>query len=84
MTTILHRRVAALRLALAVLLLAGGAFLSPLLMQSAYAQQESTCSATCARGSCTGKGNCTCSCSIFWGLPMCTCSSQPETDPGNG
>jgi hypothetical protein len=81
----IDRRMTLLKGALTVLFLAGGVFLSPLLMQNAYAQ-ESTCSANCARGSCSGKGNCTCSCSIFWGLPMCTCTSptQPETDPGNG
>lgn len=74
---------AALKLAMAALFLAGGVFVSPLLLPNAHAQ-ENSCSANCARGSCSAKGNCTCSCSIFWGLPMCTCSTQPAPDPGNG
>ncbi len=79
----IDRRMTVLKGALTVLFLAGGVFLSPLLMRGAFAQ-ESSCSANCARGSCSATGNCTCSCSIFWGLPMCTCSTQPAPDPGNG
>lgn len=72
------QRTMGLRLALGALLAAAALFFSPRLAQQVYAQDERpTCSANCARGSCSGSGNCTCTCSYWTGTPSCSCSGPP-------
>lgn len=64
-----------LLMAFAALVVGAGIFVSPRLVQRAYAQ-ETTCSVNCKLGSCTGTGSCTCSCSFWTGSPICSCSTQ--------
>jgi hypothetical protein len=69
-TRLRHLRIALFSLVTAMLFL-----LSPRLVQRIYAQDLPSCSANCARGSCSGNGNCTCSCSFWTGAPICSCST---------
>lgn len=71
---------------LALLALAAGTVLlvSPRIAQQVYAQeQQPTCSANCAKGSCTGTGTCTCTCSFWTGVPVCSCGGGGG-DAGEG
>lgn len=70
-----HRRATTLKLALLTLVAGATLFLSPNLVQRAYAFTEDRCSATCPGGSCTGTGSCTCTCS-WMGKPVCSCTGQ--------
>ncbi len=69
-----RRRAIALKLALLVLFAGAGLFISPNLVQRAYAFSVDRCTATCKYGSCTGTGNCTCTCSFWSGTPVCNCT----------
>jgi hypothetical protein len=72
------QRTIGLRLALGALLAAAALFFSPRLAQQVYAQDDKpTCSVNCAKGSCTGSGNCTCTCSFWGGTPSCSCGGPP-------
>lgn len=79
-------RTRSLRLSLAALLLAAGLFFSPRLVERLYAQtSDSTCTVNCKLGSCSGTGNCTCSCSFWVGNPVCSCQGTGAggTSPDN-
>ena len=75
-----RRRAVALKLALLVLFAGAGLFFSPNFVQRAYAFSEDRCTVTCANGSCSGTGNCTCTCSIWWKTAVCTCSGQEGSE----
>lgn len=82
------RRSLVLRLALALFVCGGALFVSPSLVRGAvFADGEVTCTATCEGGSCTGNQTyCVCSCSWFFKLPVCNCTSAPpeQTPTGGG
>jgi hypothetical protein len=72
------RRIIRIRLALGALLAAAALCFAPRLAQQVYAQDERpTCSVNCSKGSCTGTGNCTCTCSFWGGNPTCSCGGSP-------
>ncbi len=84
MNETVRRRAIALRLALLTLFVGAGLFFSPNIVQRAYAYSADRCSVTCKNGSCTGEGNCTCTCSIWTSTAVCTCAGQESTTPDNG
>lgn len=71
-----HRRATTLKLALLTLVAGATLFFSPSLVQRAYADNEDRCSVTCGNGSCTGIGNCTCTCSFWTNTAVCTCAGR--------
>ncbi len=81
MTRIPNPRALLFRLALSLLVVGSGVFLSPLLVRSSYASDgEVTCTATCKNGSCTGNQEyCVCSCSFWTSSAVCSCA-KPEED----
>lgn len=78
MTNVNHRS-RNLKIALASLFAAAALLASPRIAQRVYAQEMPTCSANCARGSCSGTGTCTCTCSYWTGLPLCSCYQKTPT-----
>lgn len=72
-------RTTRIRLALGALLAAAALCIAPRLAQQVYAQDDPrpTCTANCSKGSCSGTGNCTCTCSFWGGTPSCSCSGPP-------
>jgi hypothetical protein len=73
------RRALVLRFALALLACGAALAFSPNLVQQSFASDgDVTCTATCSGGSCTGnKTYCVCTCSWFFGLPVCNCTNAP-------
>ena len=78
------RRLRQLKIAILSLFAAAALLASPRLAQRVYAQDTTTCSANCRNGSCTGTGNCTCSCSFWSGVPTCTCQTDVTPPPAGG
>ena len=79
MSNVAPRRAITLKLALLALFTGAGLFLSPNLVQRAYAFTEDRCTVTCANGSCSGTGNCTCTCSFWTNTAVCTCAGDEES-----
>ncbi|MEW5929315.1 MAG: hypothetical protein AB1941_17825 [Gemmatimonadota bacterium] len=75
-----HRRAVTLRLALLTLVAGATLFFSPNLVQRAYAFTEDRCSVSCKYGTCTGTGNCTCTCAFWSGNPVCNCTGQEGSE----
>lgn len=65
---------------------AAALLVSPRIAQHVYAQEQQvpTCSANCAKGSCTGTGTCTCTCSWWTGTPTCSCQASGGGGGGGG
>jgi hypothetical protein len=78
--TNVNQRSRQLKIALATLFAAAALLASPRIAQQVYAQDSMpSCSANCARGSCSGTGTCTCTCSYWTGLPLCSCYQKTQT-----
>lgn len=75
-----HRRAITLKLALLTLVAGATLFFSPNLVQHAYAFAEDRCTVTCPNGSCSGTGNCTCTCSFWSKTAVCTCAGQEGSE----
>lgn len=80
MTPTARHRAVTFRLALLTLVAGTALFLSPNLVQRAYAFSENRCSVTCPGGSCTATGNCTCTCSFWANKPVCSCGGQEGSE----
>ncbi|HEX6911819.1 MAG TPA: hypothetical protein VF142_15560 [Longimicrobium sp.] len=64
-----------LQLAVAALVIGLGTFVLPAAVRDAYATGTADeCSVTCSRGSCSAKGQCTCTCSVWLDIATCSCT----------
>jgi hypothetical protein len=76
MRDVTRHRAITLKLALLTLFAGAGLFLSPNFVQRAYAFSEDRCTVSCQNGSCSGTGNCTCTCSFWSKTAVCSCAGQ--------